>query len=218
MSLIESFVRNPVKVTVGLILVTLFGIIAVRAMPVQLTPEVQIPTLTVETRWPGASPQEVEREIVLEQEEQLQSVEGVRKMTSESMDSNGKITLEFAIGTNLQEALTMVNTRLQQVREYPENADEPVISTSNSSDRPIAWYILSQQPPTDEKLLEFAKVHPELATQISVIRQSQNPGLILYRLRQLAKDYPDAAALLPPDHDVTKERRFAEDFIEARFE
>ena len=124
MSLIESFVRNPVKVTVGVIMVTLFGVIAIRSMPIQLTPEVQIPTLTIETRWPGASPQEVEREIILEQEEQLQSVEGVKKMSSESMDSNGKITLELAIGTDLREALTMVNTRLQQVREYPENADE----------------------------------------------------------------------------------------------
>src|SRR5687768_11701969 len=205
MSLIESFVRNPVKVTVGLILVTLFGIIAVRAMPVQLTPEVQIPTLTVETRWPGASPQEVEREIVLEQEEQLQSVEGVRKMTSESMDSNGKITLEFAIGTDLREALTMVNTRLQQVREYPENADEPVISTSNSSDRPIAWFILSQNPPTDETLAEFEQQHPDLSAQMKMVRESQNPGLMLYRLRALAEEHPQAAVLLPPARDVTLE-------------
>jgi HAE1 family hydrophobic/amphiphilic exporter-1 len=134
MQLIESFVRNPVKVTVGVILISLFGIIALRLMPVQLTPEVQIPTLTIETLWPGASPQEIEREIVLEQEEQLQSVEGLRKLSSESMDSVGRITLEFAIGTDMQEALMLVNTRLQQVREYPENADEPVIATSNSSD------------------------------------------------------------------------------------
>ncbi|MEX0585355.1 MAG: efflux RND transporter permease subunit, partial [Pirellulales bacterium] len=218
MQLIESFVRNPVKVTVGVIMVTLFGAIAYSSMPVQLTPEVQIPTLTIETRWPGASPQEVEREIVLEQEEQLQSVEGVKKMTSESMDSNGKMTLEFAIGTNLQEALTMVNTRLQQVREYPENADEPVISTSNSSDRPIAWFILSQNPPADETLAAFQEQHPALAPQLKFIRETTNPGLMLYRLRTLAAEHPEAAVLLPPAHDVTTERRFAEDFIEARFE
>ena len=67
---IEAFVRNPVKVAVGVILVTLFGVIALFRMPMQLTPEVQIPTITVETRWPGASPQDVEKEIVQEQEEQ----------------------------------------------------------------------------------------------------------------------------------------------------
>src|SRR5688572_14501641 len=218
MHLIESFVRNPVKVTVGIILVTLFGIIAIRSMPVQLTPEVQIPTLTVETMWPGASPQEVEREIILEQEEQLQSVEGVRKMTSESMDSLGRITLEFAIGTDMREALMMVNTRLQQVREYPENADEPVIATSNSSDRPIAWFILSQNPPSLEQFEEFARKHPQFAEELRSVREAHNPGLMLYRLRTFAEKHPEARPLLPAPKDVTEERRFAEDFIEARFE
>ncbi len=216
--LVESFVRNPVKVTVGLILVTLFGIIAYKSMPVQLTPEVQIPTLTIETRWPGASPQEVEREIILEQEEQLQSVEGVRKMTSESMDSMGRITLEFAIGTDMRESLMMVNTRLQQVQEYPENTDEPVIATSNSSDRPIAWFILSQNPPSLEQFEKFAAAHPEFTEELKPVRAAHNPGLMLYRLRVFAEKHPEAKSLLPPEIDVTGQRRFAEDFIEARFE
>jgi HAE1 family hydrophobic/amphiphilic exporter-1 len=119
MNLIEACVRNPVKVSVGVILVALFGVIALFKMPIQLTPEVQIPTLTIETRWPGASPQEVEREIVQEQEEQLKSVEGVRKMSSESADSFGMIQLEFEAGTDMNEALVRVNSRLEQVREYP---------------------------------------------------------------------------------------------------
>src|SRR3712207_7375492 len=94
---IEAVIRNPVKVAVGVLLVALFGFVAVTRMPMQLTPEVQTPTLTIETLWPGASPQEVEREIVQEQEKQLKGVEGMTKMTSESMDSMGRITLEFAI-------------------------------------------------------------------------------------------------------------------------
>lgn len=218
MNMIETLIQNPVKVTVGVILVSLFGGIAISQMPVQLTPEVQIPTLTVETRWLGASPQEVEREIVLEQEEQLQSVEGVRKMSSESMDSLGRITLEFAIGTDLSEALMLVNARLQQVREYPEDADEPVISTSNASDRPIAWFILTQKPPTEEECVAFEQEHPDLAADLRKARKTDNPGLLLFRLFELAKQHPEVAALLPPPVDVTGERRFAEDSIEARFE
>jgi hydrophobic/amphiphilic exporter-1 (mainly G- bacteria), HAE1 family len=93
-------------------------------MPMQLTPEVQIPTITVETRWPGASPQEVEQEIVLEQEEQLKGVEGVTKMSSESMDSMGRITLEFLVGTNMDRAVVNVIGRLEQVTDYPEEAEE----------------------------------------------------------------------------------------------
>ena len=58
---VEAFVNNPVKVAVGVLLIALFGGIALVRMPMQLTPEVETPTITVETRWPGASPQEVER-------------------------------------------------------------------------------------------------------------------------------------------------------------
>jgi len=215
---VKLFVGNPVKVTVGVLLVALFGIISVFRMPMQLTPEVQTPTLTIETKWIGASPQEIEREIIQEQEEQLKSVEGVAKMSSESMDSMGKITLEFAIGTNMAEALLKVNSRLQQVPEYPEEADEPVISTSNSSDRPIAWFILSARMPRAEDIQNFMKIHPELAASVQDLAGLNNPGLALFRLRNLVKENPVYAELLPPDRDVTKMRRFAEDVIEARFE
>ncbi|MBI1346322.1 AcrB/AcrD/AcrF family protein [bacterium] len=218
MSLVESFVVNPVKVTVGVLLVAMFGIIGLFSMPMQLTPEVQIPTLTIETRWPGASPQEVEQEIIQEQEEQLKSVEGVTKLSSESKDSSGTITLEFAIGTNMEEALLKVNSRLQQVPAYPENADQPVISTSNSSNSPIAWFILSARLPDDAAFDKFSSEHPELVEPLERVRHCHNPGLAMLRLRNLADEHPEAKALLPTIEDVTKMRRFAEDYIEATFE
>jgi hydrophobic/amphiphilic exporter-1 (mainly G- bacteria), HAE1 family len=218
MNLVESFVVNPVKVAVGVLLVALFGVIGLLSMPMQLTPEVQIPTLTIETRWPGASPQEVEQEIVQEQEDQLKSVEGVTKLSSESKDSAGSITLEFAIGTNMEEALLKVNSRLQQVPSYPENADQPVISTSNSANSPIAWFILGARLPSDERLAEFQQAHPELSEALGKIRRCHNQGLAMLRLKDLAAAHPEAAELLPPNIDVTKLRRFAEDYIESTYE
>lgn len=219
MNLIDSFVKNPVKVTVGVLLVALFGFVALRAMPLQLTPEVQTPTITVETRWPGASPQEVEREIVLEQEEYLKSVEGITKLTSESTDSKGTVTMEFLVGTNMDEVLLKVNSQLQQVREYPEDADQPVISTANANDRPIAWFMLSPRLPNAEEFGAFRKAHPQLNDELLKIEASHNVGLAILRLRNLEKEHPQVAELLPPpDLDVTQMRRFAEDEIEAAFE
>ncbi|MCH2572641.1 MAG: efflux RND transporter permease subunit, partial [Planctomycetes bacterium] len=103
MALMQAIVDHPVKVFVGVLLVGLFGVVALFSMPMQLTPEVQIPTITIETRWPGASPQEVEREIVQEQEEQLKSVEGMIKMSSDCNDSRSSVELEFSVGTNIQQ-------------------------------------------------------------------------------------------------------------------
>jgi HAE1 family hydrophobic/amphiphilic exporter-1 len=221
MSLIEVFVRNPVKVSVGVLLVALFGFVALQQMPMQLAPEVQTPVVTVRTLWPGASPQEVEQEIVLEQEEWLKSVEGVTKMSSESADSMGLITLEFSVGTDLEDARVRVDNRLQQVPEYPEDADQPVIETASIADRPIAWFILSAKQPSDGELDAFLQKHPQLADELQHVRAAakHNVGLASLRLRRLAEKHPEARELLPPaDLDVSKMRRFAEDTIEARFE
>lgn len=219
MHLIDAILRNPVKVSVGVLLVALFGFIGLLRMPMQLTPEVQVPTITIETRWPGASPQEVEREIIREQEEFLQSVEGVTKMTSESMDSSGRVTLEFLVGTNMEEALLKVNSRLQQVSEYPIDSDEPVISTSSSSDRPIAWFILSAAGPSEEEIRKFQAEHPHLADKLEPVLAAKNQGLAALRLRNAAAEHDEIRQkLLPKDIDVPKLRKFAEDRIETAFE
>src|SRR5262245_29265183 len=218
MILIETFVHNPVKVTVGVILIVLFGVLAMLSMPMQLTPEVQIPTLTIETMWPGASPQEVEREIIQEQEEFLKGVEGVRKMTSESMDSMGRVILEFPVGTDMREAMLKVNTKLAQVPDYPEDAKEPVINTSNASDRPIAWFILSQRVPDRAEADRLVAQNAELKAEIDKAYAAKSEGLKMLRLRRLAAKEPKVAAWLPPERDVSTLRTFAEDVIEAAFE
>ena len=83
MSLIEFAIRNPVTVIVGVLLVALFGVVSLIRLPVQLAPDVEKPEITVRTTWQGASPHEVEREVVDEQEEQLKGVEGLEKMFSD---------------------------------------------------------------------------------------------------------------------------------------
>jgi HAE1 family hydrophobic/amphiphilic exporter-1 len=217
-ALVTGFVRNPVKTIVAMILIVLFGIIGAYRMPTQLTPEVQTPTLTVETIWPGASPQEVERQIVQEQELQLKSVEGVVKMTGECMDGMGKVIVEFAIGTNMQEALLKVNTRLQQVPNYPENAKSPVISTANSGDTPIGWFILKPRTPEPAEIAQLQTEHPDLKAALEPARTAGTAGLRRKRLRDLAEQNAVVKAWLPTEVDADLYRKFAEDVIEARFE
>jgi len=129
----------------------------------------------------------VEREIVQEQEEQLKAVEGVTKMTGECMDSMGRITLEFAVGTDMAEALLKVNTRLQQVREYPEDADQPVLASASSADQPIAWFILRPRMRPREELEAFARTHPQLRPALDPVLAAHSTGLAMRRLEGAAK-------------------------------
>jgi HAE1 family hydrophobic/amphiphilic exporter-1 len=218
MNLIAACVANPVKAAVGVLLLTLFGGLALLTMPVQLTPEVQIPTILAETRWPGASPQEIEQEIIQPLEEQLRSVEGLTKLSSTSGNGLGSVDLEFGIGTDMDQALVKINTRLQQIRDWPIDADRPTLKTSSSSSRPIAWLILGQAAPDPALLEKAAREHPAHADTLNRIRNARSANLALYRLQKLIAEAPELADLAPPDIDVTTMRRMAEDDIESRLE
>ena len=143
--MIELSIRKPVAVAVGVIIVVLFGALSLLRVPIQLIPDITKPQITIETSWRGASPHEVEREIVDEQEEQLRGVEGLERITSESFDNMGRIILKFPPGTDLEAALVRVSNRLEQVPEYPEDADKPVILTSNKTDNAMAWFMLRRR-------------------------------------------------------------------------
>jgi HAE1 family hydrophobic/amphiphilic exporter-1 len=218
MNLIAASVANPVKAAVGVLLVALFGTLALVTMPVQLTPEVQVPTITVESRWLGASPQEVEQELVQPLEEQLRSVEGLVKLSSESSDSTAVVTMEFAVGTDMSQSLVKVNTRVQQVRDWPIDADRPVIKTAGADDRPVAWLILGQAAPATATLERAQAEHPALAAEIGRVASARSADLALYRLRKLVTAHPELAALAPPPVDVESLKRLAENEIETRLE
>ena len=145
------------------LLVTLFGVIAIREMSLELTPQVERPYITIFTRWAGAGPEEIETELVLPQEQQLNAIPGMVRMFSESGDSFGRISMEFEIGTDMSEALIQVTGRLQQVSEYPEEAREPTIWLSDNSRSPVIGFNLINRPPDPDVIREHQAAFPELA-------------------------------------------------------
>jgi HAE1 family hydrophobic/amphiphilic exporter-1 len=149
MSIIERSIRQPVTVTVVVLLVVIFGMIGFFRVPVQLTPNVDQPVVSVTTRWFGASPAEIEQEILEEQEEVLKTVSGLREMTSEAFEGEGTVRLEFYVGVDKEAALNEVRDKLGQVPEYPQDVDRPVVESVDSGSRDwIAWMLIR---PLDNK-------------------------------------------------------------------
>jgi HAE1 family hydrophobic/amphiphilic exporter-1 len=170
-SLILAAIENPVTVLVGVLFVVLFGFQALFAVPIQLTPDIERPQISVETRWPGANPQEIEREIVEAQEEALQSLDGLIAMSSQSSPSLGRVTLEMRPGTNLEATLLRVSNKLGEVESYPPEVRKPVITTAGQREGAIAWFILLPLPGRDDltisHLQEFAE--DEIETRLERI-------------------------------------------------
>ena len=146
MNLIKTCIHHPVTTTVGVLFIVLFGVVALVNLPVQLTPDIDKPEITVTTIWPGASPQEVERDIIDEQEEELKSLEGLARMRSESQDGQGVITLRFQVGTDKDAAMLKVSNRLDQVESYPDNVEKPVITGQAGVTGAIAWFHFEPAP------------------------------------------------------------------------
>ena len=146
MNPISFSIEKPVSVIVGIILVVLFGWIGLTSMPYQLSPSVIEPEITVTTTWPGATPHEIEREIIEEQEEVLKGIPGLAEMESASFNNQGTVTLKFNIGVDVDEALLRVSNKLDEVQAYPENVDKPIISATGAATSPVIWMVLKTLP------------------------------------------------------------------------
>jgi len=131
-------IQRPISVVVGIVLVVLFGALSVMDLPIQLTPDIATPTITVNTLWPGAAPVEIETEILEPQEEVLKNVQGLTRMESNASMDSGSITLEFEVDTVIEEALVRVTNKLSQVASYPEAVREPIVETADSAGPPLA--------------------------------------------------------------------------------
>ncbi|HEX9731641.1 MAG TPA: efflux RND transporter permease subunit [Thermoanaerobaculia bacterium] len=181
MSPIDASIRYPVTVAVGVLIAMLGGFLALGQVPIQLTPEIARPLVNVDTIWPGASPEEVEKEIVEKQEEYLKSVEGLIEMRSESHDGAGQITLEFAAGTDLVGATVRVTNKLNEVPTYPQNAEKPIVTSGNRYERAAAWFQLRSLDPDvyapHAATLVEDMVKPRLERVDGVARVDQFGGL-----------------------------------------
>ena len=101
MRLIATSIRNPIAVGVAVLLVCLFGALSLKQLPLQLFPDIERPTISIFTNWRGASPEEVEAELLEPQEQVLQGLQGVEEINGNAGAGGSQVFLTFAIGTAL---------------------------------------------------------------------------------------------------------------------
>lgn len=135
--MIDRILTHGTLVTVIVTMLLLLGVVAAMRVPVQMIPDLDTRIISIDTRWPGATPQDVEKEILIEQEDYLRGLPNLKRMTSLATTGGAEIELEFPFGTDPNEALLLVNNALSQVPSYPENVDEPVLSTDSFSYNPF---------------------------------------------------------------------------------
>lgn len=151
MNLPEISIKRPVFITCVVILMLVLGLMSMSKMSVDLFPDVTFPAIFVQTVYPGASPQDIEKQVSKPIEEELGSLSGLDKMYSQNADSISFVIMNFKIGTDIKDAEQQIRQRLGNIRnQLPKDVKEPVVRRFDPADQPVAQVAVTGDLPPDQ--------------------------------------------------------------------
>lgn len=131
-------IRRPVFTTMVMLGLIVLGLFSYQRLNIDEFPDVDIPVVAVQTVYPGASPETVEREVTERLEEVFNPIEGVDRITSISLEGISQVTVEFELGRDADQAAQDIRARIDGVRrELPEDIDPPVVQKFDPGATPI---------------------------------------------------------------------------------
>ncbi|WP_339220791.1 efflux RND transporter permease subunit [Paenibacillus sp. FSL H8-0332] len=156
-SLINFSLRNKFAVWLLTIIIVFAGLYSGLTMKQETLPNISIPYLSITTIYPGAAPEGVVNDVSKPLEQKLRNVDGVKMLTSTSLENASSVTIEFNYGTNLDNATAAVREALNEVT-LPDNVQKPQISRFSLSSLPVISLSISDESSGDlEELTRVAE-------------------------------------------------------------
>jgi len=158
MFLSDLSIKQPVLATMLAASLVTLGVYSYRRLSVDLFPDVEIPVLTVQTLYPGASPETVEREVTKRIEEALNTISGVRHISSTTTEGLSAILIEFHLGTRIHTAQQDAQSKINAIRSlFPQDMEEPVIQRIDFNAMPIISVAMESGQADIKTLSSFAE-------------------------------------------------------------
>jgi multidrug efflux pump len=158
MVLSDISIRRPVFAMVINLVVLLVGIISFQRLAVRLIPNVDVPVVTVNTTYPGASAQVIESQVTQPIEDALSGVEGIEYMQSVSREQSSQVTIRFRLNRDPDAAASDVRDRVAQARGFlPEEADESIIQKQEADQQPIIYLAFSSDHHSQVEITDYAE-------------------------------------------------------------
>ena len=157
MKIYESAVRKPISTSLLFIGVIVFGLFSLMQLAVDQYPEIEIPQISVITTYPGANAADIETNITRVLEDNLNTVEDLKKMTSRSSDNFSMVTLEFEYGSDLTEAANNIRDAVSRTQSLlPDDVDYPTIFKFSTSMMPVMMLAVTadESYPALDKILD----------------------------------------------------------------
>jgi len=133
-------IKRPVLTTMMSLGLILFGLISLTRLPVRELPDIDPPIVSVSTVYPGANASVVETEVSERLEEEINNIEGIKTLSSQSREQVSTITVEFDLGRDIDQAAQDVRDRVARVRgKLPESIKEPIVAKQEADAQPVIW-------------------------------------------------------------------------------
>jgi HAE1 family hydrophobic/amphiphilic exporter-1 len=143
---LEVFVRRPVFTTMLLTSLVVLGLASFRQLGVDIFPKVDLPTITITTRLPGASPEEIESQITKPIEEAVNTIAGLDELRSSTIEGQSQVLATFLLERNVQEAANDVREKVGAVlSRFPPGTETPIVEKADPDSAPVLGVVISGQ-------------------------------------------------------------------------
>jgi HAE1 family hydrophobic/amphiphilic exporter-1 len=174
-------IKQPVLAAMLSVSLMVLGIYSYRKLSVDLYPDVEIPVLTIQTVYPGASPETVEREVTKRIEEVVNTIPGVRHISSTTTEGVSAIVIEFRLGVNINTAQQDAQAKINSIRaDFPRDMEEPVIQRIDFNAMPVVSVAVESET-------AGIKTLSSLAEKVLKKRMENIPGVGQVTLTGLAR-------------------------------
>lgn len=182
--MLNVFVKRPAMTIVFILIFMIMGIVSIGNLIVEPSPKIDFPLVTVQTIYPGASPEEIETQIIKKVEDAISEISQIKKIKSDAKDSVGVTLIEFLIEADVNVKSTEVKDKVEAIiNELPSGAERPIIAKFDPLVQPIAQLTLKSSKLSMVDLYEYAD--KKLSSQLSSIEGVASVDIFGGRERQI---------------------------------
>ncbi len=172
-------IRRPVTMLMVVLALVLMGIISYTRLPVQELPNLTIPFVAVSVSYPGTTPLDMENQVTIPIENAISGVNGIQQMNGTSAEGISRVTVQFAVGTDVNTAANDVSQAVSRImRQLPSGIQSPTIFKANPNSSPIMNLGLSGASPSDLYTIATNLLQPALQQVPGVAAVQVQGGLV----------------------------------------
>jgi multidrug efflux pump subunit AcrB len=186
--IIEWFVKNPVAANLIMMLIIAGGILTMSGIKQEVFPEIASDLISISVPYLGAAPEEVEESVCVRIEEEIQSLEGIKRITSRALEGIGSVTVELFPGTDLRKLLDDIKARIDAIDTFPEETEKPIVQELLNRRQVIN---LAVSGDTDERTLKV--LSERIRDEILMLPGITQAEVANVRLYEISIEVPEQA-------------------------